>query len=258
MILIDKLCYTSNLREINPGEKFAFSIITLFICVGSRSILICLITLGVMSVLTVGKGKIPIQYYRNLMCVPLVFILLSTIAIIVNFSNKPLSAYAFSIGGIYITSSWKSIEFALRLFCTSLSSISCLYFLSLSTPMTDILMVLKKCHCPDILIELMLLIYRFIFILLETAYDILTSQKARLGNKDFKTSCKSMGTLLAVLLVRAFKRSSVLYDAMESRCYDGTIRVLSENYPPKLKEILYIVLYELFLISIFVGIKLRT
>jgi cobalt/nickel transport system permease protein len=34
---------------------------------------------------------------------------------------------------------------------------------------------------------------------------------------------------------------------MESRCYDGTIRVLTEDYPAKRSEILQIAGFELFL-----------
>ena len=37
VILIDKLCYTSKLRYINAGEKFAFSMLTLIFCVVSSS-----------------------------------------------------------------------------------------------------------------------------------------------------------------------------------------------------------------------------
>lgn len=37
MIVIDKLCYQSKLRYENAGEKFAFAVITLCICVMSRS-----------------------------------------------------------------------------------------------------------------------------------------------------------------------------------------------------------------------------
>ena len=38
MIVIDKLCYQSKLRYENAGEKFAFAVLTLLICVVSRSI----------------------------------------------------------------------------------------------------------------------------------------------------------------------------------------------------------------------------
>ena len=44
--------------------------------------------------------------------------------------------------------------------------------------------------------------------------------------------------------LRAVSRSNQLYDAMEARCYDGTIRILSENRPPKKKVIAAIILFD--------------
>ena len=79
----------------------------------------------------------------------------------------------------------------------------------------------------------MLLIYRFIFVLLHTASSISMAQECRLGNKDYKTALSSFGKLGSVLMIRAMSRSNRLYDAMEARCYDGEIRVLSETRPPK-------------------------
>ena len=47
MIVIDKLCYQSRLRYENPGEKFAFAVITLCICVMSRSIAVaCIVSVS--------------------------------------------------------------------------------------------------------------------------------------------------------------------------------------------------------------------
>ena len=56
MITIDKLCYTSRLRYENAAEKFAFAVITLIICVMSRSMVIAGIVLAVTGILTVWKG----------------------------------------------------------------------------------------------------------------------------------------------------------------------------------------------------------
>jgi len=61
------------------------------------------------------------------------------------------------------------------------------------------------------------------------------------GNKDYRTSLKSFGALASARFIRAIKKSNALYDAMESRCYDGTIHVLNETYPPVKKEIAAIV-----------------
>ena len=137
-----------------------------------------------------------------------------------------------------------SLLYGIQLILTALASVSCLYFLSFTTPMPDILEVLRKLHCPKLLIELMLLIYRFIFVLLDTASALTTSQNCRLGNRDYKTSIRSFGMLGSALMIRAVQRSNKLYDAMEARCYDGTIRVLSESRPPRKKIVAAIILFD--------------
>lgn len=257
MLLIDKLCYQSNLRYVNAGEKFLYAVLTLCMCIVSRSVLLAVVVLAVNSYLIVGRGGIPLFRYRNLMLVPLVFLLLSTLAIILNFSKTPLDAFAIPVGNLYITSSFRSLYQGLQLILTAMASVSCLYFLALNTPMTDILNELRKLKIPGLILELMLLIYRFIFVLLEIASRILTAQKSRLGNRDLKTSVKSFGSMVSVLFIRSLKKSGALYDAMESRCYDGTIRVLTENYPPKKAEILLIFVFEIFLLLLTIWSKLR-
>lgn len=244
MIAIDKLCYNSRLRYENAGEKFAFAIITLCICVMSRSIAVGGIVLAVTGILTVWKGGVPVSRYLHFMTIPLAFLLLSTLAIMFHIRREPLDLFAISLGNWYLTTSHYSFFYGLQLIVTALSAVSCLYFLSFTTPVPDILEVLRKLHCPGLMIELMLLIYRFIFVLLDTASAIGTAQDCRLGNRDYRTALKSFGMLGSVLMIRAVSRSNKLYDAMEARCYDGTIRVLSETQPPKKKVIAAIVLFD--------------
>lgn len=250
MIVIDKLCYTSGLRHVDPAEKFGYALTTLLICVVTRSFWTALIVLTVNGILNVKKGGIPFFRYCRLMLVPLAFLLMSTAAVMVNISRVPMDAYALKIGAFYLTSGRTEIMQGIRLILTAYACVSCLYFLSLNTPMTEILDVCKKLHCPQMLIELMLLMYRFIFILLELASSILTAQNARLGNKDMRTSMYSFGQMISVLFVRALKKSGALYDAMEARCYDGTLSVLPEECRRKRREIFWIAGYECILIAV--------
>ncbi|MCI9068213.1 MAG: cobalt ECF transporter T component CbiQ [Lachnospiraceae bacterium] len=252
MVTIDKLCYRSRLRYENAGLKFAFAIITLCICVIGRSVSVSCIVLAVTGILTVFKGGIPVRRYLKFLTVPLAFLLLSTLAIMFNIQKEPLDLFAIPIGSRYLTAGRESFFYAIGLILTALSAVSCLYFLSLNTTMPDILEVLKKLHCPKLLIELMLLIYRFIFILLETASALSTSQNCRMGNKDYRTSLKSFGMLGSALMIRAVSRANRLYEAMEARCYDGSINVLSENSAPKKNVVWYIILFDtcLFLFAV--------
>lgn len=247
---IDQYCYRSGLKEVNAGLKFIYAIVTLLICMLSRSIAASVLVLLVNGILTVKKGRIPFPFYKKMMLVPFIFLIFGTLAMIVNLSKFPLDAYAIPIGNWYLTGSKASILQAVCLVFSSLASVSCLYMLSFHTPMPEILDVLEKIHCPGLLIELMLLIYRYIFILSDTAAAIRTAQNCRLGYKDYRTSLRSFGELCAVIFVRALKRSNDLYTAMEARGYDGKIRVLHEKRPVRRKEVVALVGFELILAGV--------
>ena len=81
MIVIDKLCYQSKLRYENAGEKFAFAVITLCICVMSRSAAVAGIVLAATGIFTVFYGGVPVFRYLKFLTAPLAFLLLSTVAI---------------------------------------------------------------------------------------------------------------------------------------------------------------------------------
>ncbi|MDD6684557.1 MAG: cobalt ECF transporter T component CbiQ [Lachnospiraceae bacterium] len=256
MIVVDKLCYRSGLRYVNAGEKNAFALITLVLCIASRSILTSLVVLSVTSLLTLWKGKIPTREYLKMMMVPLVFLLLSTLAILVDVAKTPGDCYAFAVGGgWYITNSWNQILYGIQLIFTALASVSCLYFLSLNTTMTDILTEFRRMHVPPLLVELMMLIYRYIFILLSVADNIRNSQNSRLGNKDYRTSLHSFGAMISVLFVRAVKKAEAQFNGLEARGYDNAIRVLSEHYPPRKREIAGIAVFEVLLLFFIIWQK---
>ena len=250
MLLIDKLSYQSKLRYVNASEKLVYALLTLVLCVLSRSVKVAVLVFAVNGVLTVGKGGIPFFRYIKLLMIPLAFLAAGTAVVMINVSRTPMDAFALPAGEWYITGSCEGIRRGLRLCVTALSAVSSLYFLSLNTVMTDILCACRKLHFPSLLTELMLLIYRFIFVLFETASSITVSQQSRLGNRSFKTRIRSFGKLGSSLFILALKRSGALYDAMESRCYDGSIRVLSREQPAKAGEIAVIALYGAVLVLV--------
>ena len=97
--------------------------------------------------------------------------------------------------------------------------------------MTDILGVLAKLHLPPLVIELMMLVYRFIFVLLETASAIMVSQESRLGNRTFGSGIRAFGGMTASLFILALRKSGRSMtrwnpDAMtgESACFRRKIR----------------------------------
>lgn len=247
MIVIDKLCYSSKLRYVNAAEKSVYAISSLLICILSRSYAASLIVFIANGVLTVGKGKIPFSRYVKLLLIPAAFLIVGTGAVFLNISKVPMDAFAVRIGGFYVTASYESIFWAVNLCVTALASVSCLYFLSLNTTMTDLIGVLQKIHMPQLFIELMMLIYRFVFLLLHTASAIMTAQEARLGNKDYRTQIRSFGEMSVSLFLISFRKANAMYDAMEARGYDGTVKVLRLKQQVKRKEIFLLAVFEILL-----------
>lgn len=254
MIIIDKLAYSSRLRYKSPALKASFAVGTLLICVGSRSFIISLITLAVMAGLAVYSSRISILHYLKLMSIPFGFMVLGTAAIIFSITDSPLDLLSVPVGGRYLAVSQASLTEGARLSAVALASVSCLYFLTLTTSVLDLLSLLQRLRCPKIMIELMMMIYRYIFVVLEMASAITTSQSCRLGNKDFMTELRSMGQMLAVLLVRSLNKASMLFDSMESRCYDGEIRVLQESHPAETRDVVGVASFLLIMAAIAVTI----
>jgi cobalt/nickel transport system permease protein len=108
---------------------------------------------------------------------------------------------------------------------------------------------------PKLIVELMGLIYRSIFVLLETADTMFTAQNSRLGYSDLKSGYRSLAALASTLFIRAYKKSDQLYIALESRGYDGEINVLEEQIETHWTEFITPVSINLFLI--FVTLFLR-
>jgi cobalt/nickel transport system permease protein len=254
MISIDKLAYISELKKVNPMEKFIFAMVTMTICISLNNIINSIIILLLMSAMTVIKGKIPFKNYIELMSLPLVFLIVGVLTIAINVIGSSKGViFSFSIFNIKLGCTYDSILTATRLFSKSIASVSCLYFLTLSTPVFEVLSVLEKLKVPKLFVELMGLIYRFIFVLLDTANMIYVSQNSRLGYSTIKTGYNSLGKLIATLFLSSYKRSQDIYNAMESRCYDGDINLLENNYTYSYKNISLIIVVEIVLISISFG-----
>ena len=134
--------------------------------------------------------------------------------------------------------------YAVRKINKEIAYLKCKNLKTFTTPVPDILEVLRKLHCPKLLLELMLLVYRFIFLLLDTASAIMTAQNCRLGNRDWKTSLRSFGMMGSALMLLASRRANQLYVSMEARCYEDTIRVLPEGRPPKAGVIAAIAVFD--------------
>jgi cobalt/nickel transport system permease protein len=132
-------------------------------------------------------------------------------------------------------------------FARIMGGFSCLAFLALSTPMTEIFSVLEDIKIPQIVLEIAMLMYRYIFVFLDEAINMYHSQETRLGYSSIKKTYKSMGMLASNLFIKTWMKGEQTYMAMESRCYDGSIKTLESQESIKtvgMKNFLILMIFE--------------
>lgn len=142
------------------------------------------------------------------------------------------------------------VTMAVATFFRVIGGLSCLYFLVLTTSITDILITLRRIRVPLILIEMSLLIYRYIFLLLDIATQMNTAQKLRLGQSGWKNRIRSMALLAGNLFIRTLEQGERTFTAMSARGYDGEIRTLDDLPSPRVWSIIGIVFFDALLILV--------
>lgn len=248
---IDYYTYISGIKKWNTSFKVIFSLSGIFTVIFADSIPVSFFTVLFMGFITVFKGRVSLGEYIRLLKIPLVFIALSTIAIALQISTEEGEYLTLPfIGGLnfkvlkwYFYISQSSGIFALNVGIKAFGAISAMYMLTLSTPIGEIIGVFRRIHIPMIILELMYLIYRYIFMMTDVYNKQKDAALSRLGYVDYKTSLCTFAGNLSNLLVMSLKRASACYDAMESRGYEGNMIFLENQYNFNIVQALYMVLY---------------
>lgn len=228
-MIIDDYAYKNKLSKVNPNAKFTIGMLLLILSLINPYNYISLLIIAIMSFVIVGVAKIELKDYIHFIKIPLVFLIVSIIMILLTFSrDKEALLYSINIGSLYIGVSNESIISSTRLFFRALSCLTCIYFIMLTTPFNQLIFVFKKLHLPDIVLEISMLMYRFIFIFMEEVADIRKSQELRFGYINLKNGYNSFGLLVNML----FKRMMIRYDemsiALDMKLYDGTFYIVEQ------------------------------
>ncbi len=251
LIHTDSYSYLSALGEWNTVYKVVFSVGALVTVISANSVGISAVTLFFMLLLSVCVGKIPGKDYVRLLKIPTAFILLGGAAILIQFGTGEGSLFCTRFFGTNLFFTAVSLYQGINVTLKAFAAVSALYLLTLSTPMGEIISVFRKIHVPLLILELMHLIYRYIFILSETNQRQKDAARARLGYCDWKTSLRTFSGELANLLILSMKKAETYYDAMEARGYGGDALFWEEKRPLTFNQIFYGILYLIFILGTF-------
>ncbi|MGD9475798.1 MAG: cobalt ECF transporter T component CbiQ [Eubacteriaceae bacterium] len=252
---MDVHAFASHLKSWNPAFKVAFSVALLLICIILNNPYVSMMVLLTTGYLTMIKGGLAVREYFSMLMIPLTFILLGTITIALDFSWQPIDVYSLHLGFFYVNTSPEKILEMLLMILKVFAAVSALLMLSLTTPSSEIIAVMQKAHVPSLIIELMNLIYRYIFILMDVFIKMRNSAASRQGYCDYATSIRTFGGIVGNMLIVSMKKANAYYTAMEARCYDGELLFLEEEKDIRASQI---VAAGIFMMGIFLVWWLTT
>jgi cobalt/nickel transport system permease protein len=249
--LLDDYAQSNALRDTSPRLKLLLGLGAILLCVSSVTSIAPLFIAVTMSLITIRLAKIPWRFYSKLLLIPLSFSLLS--ALVVAFMHGGGDQLiSFSVFGFNLSISEDGANLALLLIARTFGGMCSLFFIALTTPMIEIFSVLKSLGLPDFLIELSMLMYRYIFVFVDQAALIHSAQVMRLGDAGIKKSINSFGMLASVLFLRAWEQGERLIIAMDARCYDGKLDLMDRSNRAEPKAIFAVVVYIFVIASIVV------
>jgi cobalt/nickel transport system permease protein len=235
---LEEIAQTNALRGVNTYLKLAAGLGGLLLSLASTGYVSPLFIVIVVSGAILVLARIDPHTYMELFAAPVLFAGLSVAAIVLIsggdgaiWSWQPLPWLGFSITP-------ESINKGLFIFCRTLAGMSALLFIALTTPMTDLFVVMRQCRLPAVLIELCMIVYRTIFILLDQLIQRYHAQVMRLGYSTRWESIRSLAALCGAVFITSWNAGEDLVRAREMRCYDGRLVVLGEVRPLELRPAL--------------------
>lgn len=221
-MLIEQSAYANRWRKVTPAGKGLFALagfVAAFAAGRPHGALGVAVLLALAA--TAGAG-VPLVRLLRVALPPLGFLLLGCVSL----------AFSLDIetGGLtlrWLPEGWTPVA---QLGARSLAALAALLFLALTTPLADLVSLLRHLRLPGLLLELMVLCYRMLFVFSESLHDIRTAQAARLGYATPRLALRSLGGLAGNLTLQVWQRAHALNVAAQARNVDGALRFLEPQF----------------------------
>jgi cobalt/nickel transport system permease protein len=218
-LAVDDAAWGSAWRHRSPGDK-------LLLCLG---MVVCALVLpawpgsvlvGLAAVaLALGPARVPARTFGRAVRLPLAFVAVGALTAVVTVDGDGLgwapdaAARAGSLAG------------------HALAGSAAVLLLATTTPMSDLLPALRRLRVPDAVVEVASVVYRLLFVLLESLRTIREAQTARMGYSSVRRSYRSSGALAAAVLTRSWDRARRMQEGLAGRGMETGLRVLPEVRP---------------------------
>lgn len=203
-----------------------FIVTTALLPVGSWAAFILLVAI-VISVTMVTDIGVVYVIKRSLFVLPFVLA-----AVPLLFTVPGTVLFSMTINASHINVTAQGVERFITILLRSWISVQAAIVLISTTKFPDLLAALRSLKIPKLFVNIMGLMWRYLFVLTDEALRLIRARLARSGySEQVKRSggklawrAKVTGNMAGSLLIRSLDRSERVYFAMVARGYDGEVR----------------------------------
>ncbi|MHB1349801.1 MAG: cobalt ECF transporter T component CbiQ [Desulfobacteraceae bacterium] len=229
-MLIEQSAYTNSWRRISPAAKGIFTLCGMIAAFAATTPSAACGVAALLSGVTVLGARISLGRYVRVVAPALLFLTVSALTLAVSVT------FADSTGNFHMQLARTEVQRVALVCGRSLGGLAALLFLAMTTPLIDIIALLRRLRAPELLLDIMVLCYRTLFVFSESIHDTITAQSARLGYATKRLSMRSLGVLVANISVQVWQRSQALHLTAMARNNDGPLRFLEQLYPNSVRD----------------------
>ena len=223
---IDKFSFKdSPVHRLDSRVKFLvvliFTAVVLSLPRTSSGILVCY-AVGPFTILVLGRIPLKFAFKQILIVSPFILVL----ALSCPFYDRTPVSTAFGPFVWQISTGWLRCFSILGKFIVTMLALIALVS---TTRFADLLTAMQKLAVPKLLVIQLGFLYRYIFVLIDRAHQILRARAGRkLRSLGFRAELKTASSMLGSLFIRSIDTAEHINIAMQARGFDGNWRSLSK------------------------------
>jgi cobalt/nickel transport system permease protein len=217
----DIFTYRDNaLTRIDPRVKLVIALAALIGVVTAEWIVLPLFVFGI-CLTTVAVLRIPARLVAARLAAPLSIV--AVLVVIQTFVMGTTPLFTITLGGWQFTAKAEGLRQGAFLGSRVLGAVSVVFLLSIVTPAHRIFQALRWFRISRNWLEIAILMYRYIFVLMDRVSDLAAAQRLRLGYTARGRAMRSFTALAGATIIHSLEQSQRTHEAMRLRGYRGAM-----------------------------------
>ncbi|MGD0817921.1 MAG: cobalt ECF transporter T component CbiQ [Methanomassiliicoccales archaeon] len=217
---MDEIAYTSPFRDWSPLGKFAIALSLLISSLLAPSIVIPFLVfiIGFCLMFYSTKMRFP-RVIAIALLEGLGIFLIGAIVIALVTSGDPL--FSIGLGGIELNFSRHGVDLGLLVFLRAIAGVTVMLFFATSTPIPYLANALRQLRIPKEIVELVVLVYRYSFLLLEQMDTMSNAAECRLGFRGYRNKFRTTTKIIVGVFTRSLGVAERSQVALNCRSFRG-------------------------------------